>query len=651
MRVLMPQRFDVLSRSMDTSIVSQWLGLQDACDLVLWGPALDGFVPGMPLDEVAEHVDADVVLLPDLHHAIPGLWADLWEGAERCRRPVVYNLGDFGSEVSKRRAMWERIRPTALLLQYSPSVLSPFGYDDLFERLGTSALVVPMGFDAVQFCAPPAGAERDIDLLLAGCEDPAIYPVRTAVRAAAARLADEFTIVDISHPGYWETFGIQGRGQAHYADLLRRTRLALTGTGFSALMRKYWEVAGCGAIGVGDLPAGEPDGERFTDAMLQIDPAWGEERIADEIRTLLSDRRRCDELSRQATRAAKGCDHRDRGALYAQALATVARKGARAHRPRPAPPAASALQVCAAPDPAAVPSVRSDWVDIWSLGAPGASRTRRTELAMAGDQDVVILAFDPDAALEADALVLATACRRSGQVVVRPGQQRGGDLLTTEWSAIAAPRDALRGALGAERGRAGVEAAVIGLGGQIGWEILDGPAYADPASALMRLSLDASSPGMEHALSQALNQRRPTTASELAGVYTAARPGAPTLVAGVHPDSARPPQDPECDLLDGGAFMRFDPRDPGDQAAVVRYAQQGPQAPPLHIGVPLSAGVSVTDAFSLLAAALEQAGVDLDRGPDLAVLERPLFEAELAWLTAELRAPALITDTRAPAAV
>lgn len=270
---------------------------------------------------------------------------------------------------------------------------------------------------------------------------------------------------------------------------------------------------------------------------------------------------------------------------------------------------------------------------------------------MAGDQDVVILAFDPDAALEADALVLATACRRSGQVVVRPGQQRGGDLLTTEWSAIAAPRDALRGALGAERGRAGVEAAVIGLGGQIGWEILDGPAYADPASALMRLSLDASSPGMEHALSQALNQRRPTTASELAGVYTAARPGAPTLVAGVHPDSARPPQDPECDLLDGGAFMRFDPRDPGDQAAVVRYAQQGPQAPPLHIGVPLSAGVSVTDAFSLLAAALEQAGVDLDRGPDLAVLERPLFEAELAWLTAELRAPALITDTRAPAAV
>ncbi len=625
---------------MDTSIVSQWLGLQGACDLVLWGPSLDGFVPGMPLDEVAEHVDADVVLLPDLHHAIPDLWADLWEGAERCRRPVVYNLGDFGSEVAKRRAMWERIRPAAVLLQYSPSVLSPFGYDDLFARLGTEALVVPMGFDAVQFCAPPAGAERDIDLLVAGCEDPAIYPVRTAVRAAAAHLSDEFNVVDLGHPGYWETFGIQGRGQAQYADLLRRTRLALTGTGFSALMRKYWEVAGCGAVGVGDLPTGEPDHERFTGAMLQIDPAWSPERIADAIREVLRDRARCDELSAQAILAAQGCDHSDRGELYAQALSTVALNGARSHGPRPAPPARPALTVCAAPDPAAVPSVRADWVDIWSLGAPGASRTRRTELAMAGDHDVVVLAFDPDAALEADALVLATACRRSGQVVIRPGQQLGDDLLVTEWSAVAAPRDALRRALGEQRGRAGVEAAVVCLSREIGWQILDGPAYADPAAALMRLSLHAASPGIEHALSQALNQRRPTTASELAGIYTAARPGAPVLVAGVHTDTALPPQDPECDLLDGGAFIRFDPRTPDGAAAIVRHAQRGPDAPPLHIGVPLSAGVSIADAFSLLGGALEQAGIDASEGADLALLERPLFEAELAWLEAELPASA-----------
>src|SRR3954471_14617877 len=115
LRVLMPQRLDVTASAMDANINDQWYWLADACDLVFWGPGLDGFVPGMPLDEVAEHVDADVVVLPDFMHAISGVWAQLWEGAERVRRPVVWKLGDIGSAVAERRAVWERVQPRAIL--------------------------------------------------------------------------------------------------------------------------------------------------------------------------------------------------------------------------------------------------------------------------------------------------------------------------------------------------------------------------------------------------------------------------------------------------------------------------------------------------------------------------------------------------------
>jgi len=647
----MPQRFDVLSRSMDANIVSQWLALQAACDLVLWGPGLDGFVPGMPIDEVAEYVDADVVLLPDLHHALPWLWTELWAGIERSRRPVVWHLVDHGSTVAERRAVFERIRPAAVLSSCAAHALHD--YDDLRERFDTQVLVVPWGYDAVQFHPPAPGAARDIDLLVAGAEVPEeVYRVRNRVKRAARSLAGEYRVVDLGHPGYWETTGlVLGRGQAQYADLLRRTRLATTGTAFgSALTRKYWESAGCGAIGVGDLPLGEPDRERFLDGTLCVDDAWDEDRIAQEMRDLLSDPDRCALMSRAASGALGGCDHRERAHDYVAALATVALPPTRERRPRPFPAAAPARKVCAAAEPAAVPVVRADWIDVWAGGPSGASRTRRTAEALAGEEDVVVLALDPDATLDVDALILVTACRCSGSVVVRPRDDtHDGDALKADWSAVAAPRAALRQALSRRRGRAGLEAAIVDLGRDIGWQLLPGGAYTDPATALLRLSLRPDRAGIEVALARALEQQHADTAIELAGLRAVAGWGPPPPRS---PDFgvAAPAQDPECELLDGAAFACFDPRDPAHVAAIAAHARLGPGAPPLHVGVPLSAGVAVGDALSRLAEALAAEGVDVDAGADLVMLERPLFEAEIAWLQSRLGPPARGGDARSHAA-
>jgi hypothetical protein len=434
---------------------------------------------------------------------------------------------------------------------------------------------------------------------------------------------------------------VQGRGQAAFADLLRRSRLATTGTGGSALMRKYWEAAGCGTIGVGDLPLDQPDSERFADAMLCIDPSWDEKRIGEEMRRLLSDPDRCRELSERAARAVRGSDHRERAHDYVAALASVALDGRRERRPRPFPSAGPPIRkVCVTAEPAAVPTVRSDWIDAWASGAAGASRTRRVEQALAGDEQIAVIAFDPDAALAAEALILAGACRASGRIVLRPANDPRGDVLAVDWSAVAAPREALVRALSDQRGRSGLEAALLALGREVGWLVLSpGGVYTDPASALVRLALDPRPAGIQRALDQALAQQRSTTAAELRGLAAAHGWGQPAPSADRIAQTIAP-QDPECELLNDAAFACFDPRVPADFAVIAEHARLGPGAAPLHIAVPISAGIAVGDALAVLGQWLTADGIDLDATPELVILERPMFEGELAWLADHAAAPA-----------
>ena len=59
----------------------------------------------------------------------------------------------------------------------------------------------------------------------------------------------------------------------------------------------------------------------------------------------------------------------------------------------------------------------------------------------------------------------------------------------------------------------------------------------------------------------------------------------------------------------------------------------------MAIGVPICCGLSVADAANRLMDDLHTRRVDTEHGADLALLSRPLFDAELAWL-ASRRAPA-----------
>jgi len=659
-RVLVPYAFDVLSRVMDSNVVSVWWWLTEVCDVVLWGPGVRGFRDDRPLDEVARDVDADVVLLPDWHGTAPDVLDTVWRGVERCAVPVVWYVDDHAAHLHVRERILRTARPAGVIFNGATGHLAV--YEPLRRQLGFDWLVVPRGVDLAQFSPPPPGAPRDIDLLVCGAEEPPeVYPIRRQVKRVARRLADRLTVVDLAHPGYWEVQrAAAGRGQAAFADLLRRSRLVTTGTAYGKLASKYAEAAACGAICLGDVPPGEPAADRFLDASLVVEPGWDDDRVAREIEALLRDPARCAALSARAVAAVAGDDHRDRARDYLDVLVQIAERERRTRprrprRPRPTPAPAPAALVAAAPEPGEVPTPRADWASAWTAGAPGASRTRRLEALLAARaEDVAVVALDPEGARSVDALLLAEAVRETGGVALRPARdpRPGEDPLLAPWSAVAAPRAALVAALSAERGRSGPERALLALADAHGAQVLPAGGYADPCADVLLLdaalharpgaALPVAAARAAHAEERARREGRERLAAQLAGWRTSVVGGplAPPTPASAAP--AAPPQDPELEgeLPAGSCFLALDPRDADAVRTVAAHAVRGEAAPTLALGIPLRTGLLPDEAGELLVPALVAAGVDLDACADLVVLERPLWDAELAWLGERLPAPA-----------
>ncbi len=595
LRVLLPQRLDIQSRMMDTNVLGHWLGLAEACDVVLHGPGLEGY-DDRPLGTVARDADCDLILLPDLHHAIPGIWDDLWSGTQTTGVPVCWYLTDFGSELAARRTVFERVRPELVLISGDPSAYR--AYDDLFAAIGARLVVVPLGYDPALFHLPPAGSGRDIDILVAGADRPSdVYPTRGPMKAAARLLAGSFNVVELDHPGYWECDPgrPQARGQCELAGLMRRARLVICGSAFGCYVRKYYETAASGAVPVGDLPE-HPDVDRFRGVSVEIAAGATPEAIAETIAAVLRDRPACAALGAAAASRLEGADHAARGEQTAAALAAALDLQPRRRRPRTTPPPPPALLVIASADPGAVPAPRTDWVDIWR-DETSMSRTRLVERALAaGDADIAVLALDPDAALPADALWLAETARRAGGcVVIRPMRPGSGDLVGDGIALVAAPRRALLAAVAGERGRVGLERALLTLCATSVPVVL-----AEPGAA--------------------------GAAADLALVEAAIGPVAAQAATGVD-GPVGPPQDPELTVspVAGAVLVELDPTTLGD------LARQAATGVATEIAVPVALGLSPDEAADVVVAALDRAGVDLDAA-DLVLLERPLHAAEIAWL-------------------
>jgi hypothetical protein len=651
---------------MDTNTIVQWLELRTVCDTILWSPGLPGY-RDIPIDQVVRELAVDVVLLPDWHSLLgEDVVEGLWRGSSRCEVPVAWYINDPAANVELRKRILCGTRPAGVFFQ--GNLRQADTYEALRREIRWSWLVAPPGVDRQLFFPARPGEERDIDILISGASDPPeVYPVRRRVQHAARLLADRYRVLRVPHPGYWELQGgASGRGQAHYAQLLRRSRLATTGTAYGKLAVKYNEAAACGAIGVGDLPQDEPAYGRLENAMLVIDEGWSAERIAAEMAALLENRHGCEQLVEAACRATDGLGHPEHAADYADLLKQLVERGAGpivSKPPRPAEPARAAL-VVASPDPDAVPPPRRDWHTIWNRDGRS-SRTRRLHQLLAEThEDVAVISLDPDSASPVDALLLAEAARQAERVMIRPARLRRQDEnpLSAPWASVAVPRAAYVDLLARERGRDGPERALLRLADAVGVEVLAPGGYADAAgrtcqlSALWHLGVESVhvlERAAQEALAVASHEGRVTLCAELAGWAAIVRGdhGVPTELAG---DCTRA-EDPELEhpIPDESRFAALDLSDRSCIDSIAAHAAMGASAPPLALGVPLRTGCTPAVAGAVLANELALRDVDIDSSADLVVLERPLWESELnylAWSTAGPvhSASATIEPTRSP---
>lgn len=162
-------------------------------------------------------------------------------------------------------------------------------------------------------------------------------------------------------------------------------------------------------------------------------------------------------------------------------------------------------------------------------------------------------------------------------------------LADSSWALVAAPRAALLAALPADDAWFGVESAVLSLAAE-------GPAVVLPGGSFVE-------PGAKHAW---------TTAVVESGAMS------PPLLS-------EPPGP-------GERFVLFDPAQPATTATIVSHGRRGASASPLAIGVGVRSGISVEQAFAAIVGALRSGGVDLDRSPDMRILERPLWTIEVGSL-------------------
>lgn len=597
LRVLMPYCLDYFARSMDTTLATMWLAMAAACDMHFWGPGFPDYDPARTIDEVAHELSPDIVLLPDLHHATPGLWDDLLVGIEGVTCPTVLFMSDPLSALEDRLAHVRRLRPTALLGLGAEAGYA--AYDELLAELDCELLVRPLGHDPALFHAPDPGAERDIDLLVCGATGGTAYPVRSRIKQAAAQLAAEWNVVDIGHPGYWECVSTSPvrRGQPAFAELLHRSRLVVTGTTYEILSAKYYEVAACGAVGVGDLPS-QVGADELRGAMLEVGRDDDLATIVDAMRALLEDPARIDAMGVRALAAARATDVTARARYTVELLTGLhARRAdaATATRVAQRPPQrlVDPLRICARVDPAAPPA-RRDWHVL--DGAPTDQADDLRTLLRGSRHEQCVLAFDPDAAVTADALLLAELARSTRAVAIRPAAS-GSTPLEQGFCCVALDRTRLLDALGDAGGVGAIEAAI--------WRLLD----SDAAVTLAHPGFDT----------PAVHARR------MCGAVDAGIAGA---------DAASEPR-LHHRRIPGARFARLDPTDRASLEHATDLLRAGFAAAPVELGVPVRCGLTLEQAGAALERHLESIGLDVDQCSDVVVLERPLSDAELTWLELE----------------
>lgn len=180
-------------------------------------------------------------------------------------------------------------------VQFDPPKGSPI------DTWQPKTIYIPHCADPNLFFDPPPVSERPIDILISGCMNREIYPLRCRLSDLVAQVTTSFSIRP--HPGYrLGTLADCVRQEDDYAQHLMRSKMAIVcSSKHSYGLAKYFEVSMAGAIPIGDR---NPDIGDLAYEMFSIHPEDTDAKIVRSLKHLLSMPGLADEMGAACRRIA-----------------------------------------------------------------------------------------------------------------------------------------------------------------------------------------------------------------------------------------------------------------------------------------------------------------------------------------------------------
>jgi hypothetical protein len=129
--------------------------------------------------------------------------------------------------------------------------------------------------------------EKDIDILLGGATKVHMklgqhYPLRDRLENLIPQLSSKYKIYRHPHPGYDVNDAHTDRYAKEFAQIIRRSKIALTDSGApNSRFAKYIEIPSCGTTLAGDIPG--QDQEEFKKFVIELNMSMTDKEILDKL--------------------------------------------------------------------------------------------------------------------------------------------------------------------------------------------------------------------------------------------------------------------------------------------------------------------------------------------------------------------------------
>ena len=156
-----------------------------------------------------------------------------------------------------------------------------------FERFGINAVHIPQTAEKRVFYNSRPHSNRPTDIVLTGTISESVYPLRSKFLKTIRASKMPGSVKHIQHCGYWIDDVEKQAGR--YAEVLASSKISLCCTSkWKYALGKHVESAMAGCAVATDLPDDLMYCNSLGDHVIRIDPAWGQDEIADCLEDWLS---------------------------------------------------------------------------------------------------------------------------------------------------------------------------------------------------------------------------------------------------------------------------------------------------------------------------------------------------------------------------